>query len=36
MNITFVTSTSSDDEGRLLLQLLGMPFQRETEAAGAA
>ena len=36
MNIVFVTSTPSDDEGRLLLQLLGMPFRRETEAAGAA
>ncbi|MCA9171899.1 MAG: 50S ribosomal protein L5 [Planctomycetales bacterium] len=36
MNICFVTSTSSDDEGRLLLQLLGMPFRRDTETAGAA
>ena len=36
MNIVIVTSTSSNDEGRLLLQLLGMPFKRETEAAGAA
>ena len=36
MNISFVTSTSSDDEGRLLLQLLGMPFRREAESAGAA
>jgi large subunit ribosomal protein L5 len=36
MNIVFVTSTSSDDEARLLLQLLGMPFRRETETAGAA
>jgi large subunit ribosomal protein L5 len=36
MNICFVTSTSSDDEGRLLLKLLGMPFKRESDAAGAA
>ena len=37
MNISFVTSTTSDDECRLLLQLLGMPFKREdAETAGAA
>jgi large subunit ribosomal protein L5 len=36
MNISFVTSTSSDDEGRLLLQLLGMPFKREDADADAA
>ncbi len=36
MNISFVTTTPSNDEGRLLLQLLGMPFRRESEAAGAA
>ncbi|MCA9263557.1 MAG: 50S ribosomal protein L5 [Planctomycetales bacterium] len=37
MNITFVTSTDSDDEARQLLQLLGMPFKRDDEAkAGAA
>lgn len=29
MNITFVTSTTSDDEGRLLLKLMGMPFRRD-------
>ncbi len=34
MNITFVTSTSSDDEARELLKLFGMPFRRP--AAGAA
>ncbi|MEZ6120881.1 MAG: 50S ribosomal protein L5 [Pirellulaceae bacterium] len=34
MNISFVTSTDSDDEGRMLLELLGVPFQREK--AGAA
>lgn len=38
MNITFVTSTSSNDEALLLLKLLGMPFQRDESetAAGAA
>ena len=37
MNITLVTNTSSDDEGRLLLKLLGMPFQREdTDQSSAA
>jgi len=34
MNITFITSTDSNEEGKLLLTLLGMPFKREeTEAA---
>jgi large subunit ribosomal protein L5 len=36
MNISIVTSAPQDDEGRLLLRLLGMPFKRETDAAGAA
>jgi large subunit ribosomal protein L5 len=36
MNISFVTTNSSDDDGRLLLRLLGMPFKRESDAAGAA
>jgi large subunit ribosomal protein L5 len=36
MNISFVTTTSSDDEGRILLRLLGMPFKRESDAADAA
>jgi large subunit ribosomal protein L5 len=36
MNVCFVTTTSNDDESRLLLRLLGMPFKRESEAAGAA
>ena len=31
MNITFVTSTDSDDEARQLLEKLGMPFQRGDE-----
>ena len=28
MNITFVTTAKTDEEGRELLQLLGMPFRR--------
>jgi large subunit ribosomal protein L5 len=27
MNVTFVTSARTDEEGRLLLQYLGMPFR---------
>ncbi len=33
MNICFVTSTPSNDEARLMLTLLGMPFKRDTDAA---
>ncbi len=29
MNITFVTTATSDDEGRLLLKAFGMPFKTE-------
>jgi large subunit ribosomal protein L5 len=29
MNITFVTTAVSDDEGRLLLKAFGMPFKTE-------
>jgi large subunit ribosomal protein L5 len=36
MNITFVTTATNDEEGLLLLRLLGMPFKRETDAVGAA
>jgi large subunit ribosomal protein L5 len=36
MNITFVTSAKNDEEGLLLLRLLGMPFKRESDAVGAA
>jgi large subunit ribosomal protein L5 len=37
MHITFVTSTNSDDEGRSLLRMFGMPFTQEADAqAGAA
>lgn len=32
MNVAFVTTARSDDEGRLLLRLLGMPFKRDTDA----
>lgn len=28
MNVTFVTTAQTDDEGRALLRLLGMPFRR--------
>ncbi len=35
LDITIVTSATSDDEGRELLKLLGMPFRR-TETAKAA
>jgi len=36
MNITLVTSTSSDDEARELLRCFGMPFRAAGSAAGAA
>ncbi len=36
MNITFVTSTDSDDEARKLLAMFGMPFKTNKAAAGAA
>lgn len=39
MNISFVTTTKSDEEARLLLDLFGMPYKREDkekETAGAA
>jgi large subunit ribosomal protein L5 len=29
MEVTIVTSAKSDDQGRQLLQLLGMPFKKE-------
>src|SRR3990172_242007 len=31
MEVTIVTSARTDDEGRALLQMLGMPFRREGE-----
>ncbi len=36
LDITFVTSAKSDDEGRELLRLLGMPFRRIEGAAPKA
>ena len=36
MNVCIVTSTASDDEARELLRLMGMPFQVEQDAKGAA
>ena len=37
MNISFVTSTSSDEEAHTLLAMMGMPYRREEEkSAGAA
>lgn len=39
LNITFVTTTSSNDEAKVLLDLLGLPYKREDEekdAVGAA
>ena len=29
MNITFVTTAQTDDEGREMLRLFGMPFQED-------
>ena len=37
MNVTLVTSASSNDEARVMLRLFGMPFkQEEAQSAGAA
>ena len=37
LDITIVTTATSDEEGRELLKLLGMPFRRvETKTANAA
>ena len=36
LDITIVTSAKSDDEGRELLRLLGMPFRRSEAAKAAA
>ena len=35
MQITIVTSARTDEEGRRLLELLGMPFARVDEPVGA-
>jgi ribosomal protein L5 len=29
MEVTIVTTAKSDDHGRLLVQMLGMPFRKE-------
>src|SRR5436853_3798394 len=34
LEVSIVTTARTDQEGRRLLELLGMPFQREGEAAG--
>jgi large subunit ribosomal protein L5 len=34
--LTFVTTAETDDEGRELLKLLGMPFRRTESAPKAA
>ena len=38
MNISITTSTNNDDEARKLLQMMGMPFQRDEDenSSGAA
>jgi large subunit ribosomal protein L5 len=36
MNITIVTSASTDDAARDLLELLGMPFKQDTKKTDAA
>jgi large subunit ribosomal protein L5 len=36
MNISFVISGHNDNESRELLRMMGMPFKREEEPAGAA
>jgi large subunit ribosomal protein L5 len=36
LDITIVTSAETDDEGRELLRLLGMPFRRTETTSGKA
>ena len=36
MNITIVTSATSDDEARDLLELFGMPFKQDPKKTDAA
>jgi len=36
LDLTFVTTAQTDDEGRELLKLLGMPFRRSESAPKAA
>ena len=35
MNIVFVTTAESDDEGRELLRMFGMPFKEDKKVAAA-
>jgi large subunit ribosomal protein L5 len=35
LDITIVTTASTDDEGRELLKLLGMPFRRSEQQVAA-
>lgn len=34
MNITFVTTTKSNDEAKTLLEMIGLPYQRDEKKAG--
>jgi large subunit ribosomal protein L5 len=36
MDVVIVTSAKTDDEGRELLRMLGMPFRRSSAATEAA
>jgi large subunit ribosomal protein L5 len=36
MNISFVTSARTNEEGRALLEMFGMPFKQDTKKTGAA
>ncbi len=36
MNVTIVTTAKTDEEGRFLLELMGMPFQKREERSVAA
>jgi len=36
MNIAFVTSARTNDEGRALLEMFGMPFKQDAKKTGAA
>jgi large subunit ribosomal protein L5 len=36
MNISFVTSARTNEEGRVLLEMFGMPFKQDAKKTGAA
>jgi len=36
MNISFVTSARNNEEGRVLLEMFGMPFRQDTKKTGVA